>query len=87
MKDITIYNTLKGRLETVSFEFTPENTTWFDDIEDCEIYRIADAFGGLLIQESGYTYPILIDDVSRSDIGNNQQKALELLQRQSSRVN
>lgn len=82
MKEITIYNTLKGRLETVSFEFTPKNTTWFDDIEDYEIYRIADAFGGLLIQETGYTYPILIGDVSRSDIGNNQKKALELLHRQ-----
>ena len=82
MKDITIYNTLKSRLETVRFEFTPENTTWFDDVEDYEIYRIADAFGGLLIQESGYTYPVLIGDVSRSDIGNNQQKALGLLRQQ-----
>ncbi|MFO7688468.1 MAG: hypothetical protein R6V60_20505, partial [Desulfobacterales bacterium] len=52
---------------------------WFDNVEDCEIYRIADAFGGLLIQESGYGYPVLIDDASRADIGNNQQKALELL--------
>lgn len=79
MKNITIYNTLKGRLETVSFEFTDENTTWFDDLEDYYIYRIADAFGGLLVQETGYTYPILIGDVSRSDIGNSQEKALELL--------
>ena len=79
MKDTTIYNTLKGRLETVSFEFTKENTTWFDGLEDYCIYRIADAFGGLLVQETGYTYPILIGDVSRSGIGNNQQKALELL--------
>lgn len=82
MKDVTIYNTLKGRLETVRFEFTAENTTWFDNVEDYDIYRIADAFGGLLIQETGYNYPILIGDVSRSDIGNNQQKALELLRRQ-----
>ena len=82
MKNITIYNTLKGRLETVYFEFTTENTTWFDDVEDYYIYRIADAVGGLLIQETGYTYPILIGDVSRSDIGNNQQKALELLHQQ-----
>lgn len=82
MKDITLYNTLKGRLETVSFEFTPENTTWYDDLENYEMYRIADAFRGLLIQETGYNYPILIGDVSRSDIGNNQQKALELLHRQ-----
>jgi len=80
VKDITIYNTLKGRLETVNFEFTHENTTWFDDVEDYAIYRIADAFGGLLVQETGYTYPILVGDVSRSDIENNQQKALELLQ-------
>ena len=82
MKDITIYNTLKGRLETVNFEFKHENTTWFDDVEDHNIYRIADVFGGLLIQETGYTYPVLIGDVSRSDIGNNQQKALELLHQQ-----
>jgi hypothetical protein len=79
VKNITIYNTLKGRLETVYFEFTPENTTWFDDVEDYDIYRIADASGGILIQETGYSYPVLIDDVSRSDIGNNQQKALDLL--------
>jgi hypothetical protein len=79
MKNITIYNILKGRLETVNFEFTNENTTWFDDVEDYDAYRIADAFGGLLIQQSGYDYPILMADVSRSDIGNNQQKVLELL--------
>jgi hypothetical protein len=79
MKKITIYNTLKGRLETVDFEFTDENTTWFDGLEDYYIYRIADAFGGLLVQESGYDYPILIGDVSRADIGNGQEKALELL--------
>jgi hypothetical protein len=79
VKNITIYNTLKRRLETVKFEFTPENTTWFDELEHYDIYRIADAFGGLLVQETGYSYPILIDDVSRSDIGNNQQRALELL--------
>lgn len=79
MKNITIYNTLKGRLETVNFEFTPENTTWFDDLEHYDIYRIADAFGGLLVQETGYSYPILIDDVSRSDICNDQQRALKLL--------
>ena len=34
LKEITIYNTLKGRLETLNFEFTPENTTWFDGVED-----------------------------------------------------
>jgi hypothetical protein len=79
MKEITIYNTLKGRLETVRFEFTPENTTWFDDSETFNIYRIADGIGGLLIQETGYSYPILIGDVSRTDIGNNEQKAFELL--------
>lgn len=79
MKEITIYNTLKGRLETVRFDFTSENTTWFDDSEPFDIYRIADGLGGLLIQETGYSYPILIGDLSRVDIGYNEQKALELL--------
>ena len=79
MKAITIYNTLKSRYETVDFDFTSENTTWFDDSETFDVYRITDAFGGLLIQETGYTYPILFGDLSRADIGNNEQKALELL--------
>ena len=79
MKEITLYNTLKSRLETVDFDFTPENTTWFDDSETFDVYRIADGFGGLLIQETGYTYPVLIDAISRADIGNNEQKALALL--------
>ena len=79
MNEITIYNTLKGRHETVRFDFTPENTTFF---EGGEVYRIADAFGGLLIQESGYGYPVLIGDISRSEIGDNDEKALELLRQQ-----
>ena len=82
MKNTITYNMSKGRLETVNFEFTDENTTWFDDVEGADIYRIADAFGGLLVQENGYTYPVLIAEVTRSDIGNNQQKALELLHQQ-----
>jgi len=79
MKDTTIYNMSKGRLETVNFDFTDKNTTWFDNVKGSNIYRIADAFGGLLVQETGYTYPVLIDDVSRSDIENDQLKASELL--------
>jgi len=82
VKNLTIYNTLKGRHETVDFEFTSDNTTWFDDSEVYDIYRIADAFGGLLIQESGYSYPILIGDITRADIANNEQRDLELLRQQ-----
>ena len=79
MNNTTIYNVSKGRLETIKFDFTDENTTWFDDADDYQIYRIADAFGGLLVQETGYTYPVFIDDASRSDIENDQLKASELL--------
>ena len=79
MKEITIYNTLKGKHETVRFEFTHENTTWFDGQD---VYRIADAFGGLLIQESGYGYPVLIGEFSRSNIGDSEQVALELMRNQ-----
>lgn len=83
MKNLTIYNTLKGRHEIVDFEFTSDNTTWFDDREGYNIYRISDAFGGLLIQESGHSYPVLIGDITRTDIGNNEQKALDLLRQQA----
>lgn len=79
MKDMAIYNMSKGRLETVRFQFTSENTTWFDDVEGSCLYRIADAFDGLLVQETGYTYPVLIGGLSRSDVGDNQQTVLELL--------
>jgi hypothetical protein len=79
MNEITIYNTLKGRHETVHFEFTTENTTYF---EVSAVYRMADAFGGLLIQESGYSYPVLVGDVSRAEIGDNEEKVLEVLRHQ-----
>ena len=81
MKTIKVFNKSKGKLETVSFEFTPENTTRFGNTEGYDIFRVADAFGGLLIQETGHTYPIFFDDVSRSDIGDDQQKALTLLRK------
>lgn len=83
MNEITIYNTRKSRLETVDFEFTSKNTTCFEDAEEYVIYRIADAFGGLLIQETGHSYPILVDGSSRSDIGSNQERALNLLREQT----
>ena len=40
MKEITIYNTLKSRLETVRFDFTAENTTWFDESETFDIIHM-----------------------------------------------
>jgi hypothetical protein len=77
---MTIYNTNKQRLETVEVEITDENTTWFDDnLEADSIYRITDFQDGLLIKENNYTYPILIDGVTRTDIGDNWQKAKQLL--------
>ncbi len=50
MKQMTIYNTAKYRLETVDIEITDKNSTWFDDRTDTDsIYRITDFKGGLLI--------------------------------------
>ena len=55
MAEFTIYNTSKSRLETISFEFTDKNTTWFDDnVDDRDVHMITDAFGGLLISQNGY---------------------------------
>ncbi len=71
-----VYNPQKGRLETIHVEFTDKNTTWFDDCEKYDdVYMVTDLKGGLLICEFGYTYPILIYDVSRKDVEYNRYKA------------
>jgi hypothetical protein len=77
----TVYNPQKGRLETIDIAFTDENTTWFDDIgNSADVSKITDFEGGLVISDSGYSYPVLIYDVSRADINHNRLKALQLLQ-------
>ncbi len=77
----TVYNPQKGRLETIDIAFTDENTTWFDDTgKSADVSKIADFEGGLVISDSGYSYPVLIYDVSRSDIDHDRLKALKLLQ-------
>ena len=79
MAEITIYNTQKSRLETINLEFTDKNTTWFDDcVNDQDVHMITDVFGGLLIREYGYNYPVWIDSVSRAEIGYIRRKAFEL---------
>lgn len=76
--EITVYNPQKGRLETIDAVITQENTTWFEDCQDNDIYTITDFKGGILIREFGYTYPFWIYDVSRENIGYDQQKAKEI---------
>jgi len=79
MMEITIYNPLKGRPETIDIKFTDKNTTWFDDcVNDHDIHMITDTCGGLLISECGFDYPILVDGKSRADIDYSKLKALEL---------
>jgi len=75
----TVYNPQKGRLETISVNFTDENTTWFDDCEDSHgIFSITDLQGGILIKEADYTYPLYVYDISRADIGHDHGKARAL---------
>ena len=78
----TVYNPQKGRLETIDIDFTDENTTWFDDHEKIEeIYMLTDFKGGLIISGCNYDYPILVYDISRSEINNDINKALDLKKR------
>jgi hypothetical protein len=78
----TVYNPQKSRLETINIEFTDENTTWFDDHEKIEeIYMVTDFERGLIIGGCNYDYPILVYDVSRSDINGSIKKALDLKKR------
>ena len=76
---VTIFNTQKSRLETVDFEISDKNTTWFDDYEkDDEVSMITDMNDGILISERGYTYPVWFGGISRSDIGYDKQGVAEL---------
>jgi len=60
--EITIFNSMKGRHETIDIEFSDRNTKWFDDCEnDDGIYMVTEINGCLLIREFGYVYPVLID--------------------------
>jgi hypothetical protein len=77
--EVSVYNPQKGRLETIDVEFTQENTTWFDNWGDSEdIYMITDFEGGILIRECNYTYPVLVYDVTRAEIGYDQKKVKEI---------
>jgi hypothetical protein len=75
----TVYNPQKGRLETIDITFTDNNTTWFDTADDSSgVSLIADFEGGLLIGDSGYSYPVLIYDLTRSDINHDRKQAQAL---------
>ena len=76
--EVLVYNPQKGRHETIDAEFTPENTTWFA-AKAKGIQMITDFKGGLLIQESGYTYPYWVYDITRADIGYDQKRAKEIM--------
>jgi len=74
--EMTIANPQKGRLETIDVVINKTNTTWFEDcLEPDDIYMITDTDKGVLIRDNSYSYPVLIYNVTRSDIGDNQQKA------------
>jgi hypothetical protein len=75
----TVYNPHKGRLETITIDFTDENTTWFDECVDSHgIFSITDLQGGTLIKEADYTDPLYVYDISRADIGHDHGRARAL---------
>ena len=74
--EITIYNPQKGQLETRDITFNEANTTWFDNcLKPDDVYMITDTDSGLLIRENNFNYPVLLYDITRVEIGNDQQKA------------
>ena len=76
----TVYNPQKGRHETLDITINETTTTWFNDSLDVDsIYMIADTDDGLLIQETGYSYPALLYDLTRVDIAFDPQRAKALL--------
>jgi hypothetical protein len=77
----TVLNPQKGRLETISVDFTDENTTWFENCrESGDIEMITDYNNGeLLIKEYGWNYPVRIYDTSRATIEYKQKQAKKVL--------
>ncbi len=45
----TVYNPQKERLETISIDFTADNTTWFDPCEHPDDIRMITDFDGDLL--------------------------------------
>ena len=77
---MSVYNTLKQRLETVEVELTEKNTTWFDDATRTEdIHTITDLDDGLLIAQLNYNYPIWGDGVSRADVNYSERGVKNLV--------
>jgi hypothetical protein len=77
----TVLNPQKGRLETISVDFTDENTTWFKNCrESGDIEMITDYNNGeLLIKEYGWNYLVRIYDTSRATIEYKQKQAKKVL--------
>ena len=74
--EMTIRNPQKCRLETIEVTVNKANTTWFDNcLEPDDVYMITDTGNGLLIRENNFNYPVLVYDVTRAEIDNDQQKA------------
>lgn len=79
--EMTVYNPQKGRNETLDITIDKTNTTWFDDyLEMDDIYMITDIDEGLLIRKACHSNPVLIYDLTRTEIDYNQQKAKALLE-------
>ncbi len=77
---MTVYNPQKGRNETLDITINKTNTTWFDDgLNGDGIYLMTDIDIGLLIQETGYSNPILFYGLTRAKIDYNPQAAKTLL--------
>ncbi len=77
--EITIYNPQKGRVEMRDVTVSEANTTWFDNcLKSDDVYMITDTDSGLLIRENNFNHPVLVYDVTRVEIDNDQQKAKTL---------
>jgi len=78
--EMTVCNPQKGRYETLDITIDKTNATWFNDgIDRDGIYLMADIKIGLLIQESGYSNPVLFYGLTRAKIDYNPQAAKTLL--------
>lgn len=83
--ELTVYNPQKGQLETISVEFTAENTTRFNPCEQLDdIAMITDRNEDLLIFGAGRDYPIIVYNTSRFQINYDRNLAKKLREQELS---
>ena len=77
---VKVWNTETRTYETIKFEATPENSTWFECHSNMDIHKIIDTERGLVISYLGDLIGFLIPGKMRRDVGYSQDRTRKLIE-------